>query len=93
MKMSKSNEEKKMEEIKKGEMISVTFIFSQTTGELIDIKPIDGKEEELGNILDLEKLKKARITKLTDHTLLFGWGSPGCVIVKTKYGGYIKVCS
>ncbi len=90
--MGKSSEEKRNEELKEGEKISVTFIFSPTTGELIDVEPLTGEKCGLGKILDLEKLKKARITKLTDHTLLFGWGSPGCVIVKTKYGGYIKIC-
>ena len=80
-----------MEEMKEMK-IKVELVFDNKTGELLDVHSIEGRKTELGDRITIEDLMKAELSKFTTHTILFGWGSPGCTIYSTKYGGYIKIC-
>lgn len=61
-------------------------------GELVNVEAITGNKMVVGPHIPLNDMKKSRLNKFTNHAVLFGWGSPGCVYFYTKNGGYTRVC-
>ena len=74
------------------ESFKVELIFDDETGDLVDAVAIEGVGSQHGNKVDIGKLSGAKLNKATSHCLLFAWGSPGCIVIKTSTG-YKQICS
>lgn len=74
------------------ESFKVELIFDDMTGDLVDVVAIEGAESKHGDKVEIKKLSEARLNKATCHSLLFAWGSPGCIIIKTSTG-YKQICN
>ena len=72
------------------ESFEVRLIFDND-GDLIDVEPLMVSKTPEGNHVKLETLTQGKMNKISSHTLMFSWGSPGCVIFKTKTG-YVRIC-
>jgi hypothetical protein len=74
------------------ESFKVELIFDDETGDLFDVVALEGVGSEHGKKVEIGKLSGAKLNKATSHSLLFVWGSPGCVVIKTSTG-YKQICS
>ena len=76
---------------RKYERVKVEMIFDRESGELVDVKALEGKKTKLGKTFNIKQLDQANLKKFTQHAFLYGWGSPGCAIYCTSRG-YIRIC-
>ena len=74
------------------ESFRVELVFDTVTGDLVDVVALSGTGSDHGPKLDIERLSGAKLKKATNHSLMFAWGSPGCVVFKTSTG-YKQVCT
>ena len=74
------------------ESFKVEMIFDDVTGDLVDVVAIDGVGSHHGNKVEISKLSGASLNKATSHSLLFAWGSPGCIVIRTSTG-YKQICN
>jgi len=74
------------------ESFKVELVFDTETGDLKDVVALSGTGSSHGEKLDIERLSVAKLKKATNHSMMFAWGSPGCVVFKTSTG-YKLVCN
>lgn len=75
-----------------GETFSLELTFD-SEGNVKDVATRTGKATVLGSSIPVEDLQKNGIKQCVPHTLLFGWGSPGCIYIRLPDGRYIRVCN
>ena len=81
------------------ESFKLELVFGKETGEIVDVIPLGGEApypptvdqtEPRPSHIPMQKLSE-KVKKAVNHSLLFTWGSPGCVTFKTKTG-YVTYC-
>ena len=89
-------EEKLVESNDEYEEFKLKFKFKKSNGNMEDLVVVDtgsNSSIELGTeFIPVADFAESKITKIAVNTMVFGWGSPGCVYIKTA-SGYKKVCS
>jgi len=74
------------------ESFKVELIFDDVTGDLVDVVALDGVSSQHGSKVEIGKLSGASLHKATNHSILFAWGSPGCIVFRTSTG-YKQICN
>jgi len=72
------------------EIFELKLAFDISTGELVQVESLGGQSPKPEDYIDITRLA-LKVKKATTHSILFSWGSPGCVTFKTR-NGYVTIC-